>query len=422
MATMATITLDDLPGICIDAIAHGLQDMCNPLECVQTAATLTQVCKSSDALRSISDALFDVVDPGCVSRLKDLQERELSQRGLIDKLLCNPIGLSTEDATVVGTQIGNPPNRTLRRMLPNLGHILRSITLQPTAYKCPVRSNVRMGIAAYHCDDMLVDINTARTTYKLTRADLSCLPYHRRRNPFYRRAPATRMYLLCDVIKRYIAKFGPGPNVFETTLEKGVQQLHLEKKEVNAARTKAKRAAFVENCILLRGGHGFVAMEDFHTDINDFVNGCLTYKQIEESCDRVFAIARRKADLVKKLNEVGCVLRDDSRLCNQYIQDGFGDIDYIVNTMREMKFFHDHTDYPRYMQCIMDALVDHEQDVAKALGFWLTADDYRELRYQASSEAKHVALCTWARTFASRDAALASKDLPPTLANAVALC
>lgn len=66
---------------------------------------------------------------------------------------------------------------------------------------------------------------------------------------------------------------------------------------------------------------------------------------------RVRITDERKELLKQRLEQQGCKLRDDSRLCNDYIENG-GDIDFIVMTMREMKFYFEHTNYEvEYDRC-----------------------------------------------------------------------
>lgn len=54
---------------------------------------------------------------------------------------------------------------------------------------------------------------------------------------------------------------------------------------------------------------------------------------------------RKRAELGRALNAVGCVLRDDSHLCNAYIYYGGVELEDVVNTMVEMKFFFANTRY-----------------------------------------------------------------------------
>lgn len=59
----------------------------------------------------------------------------------------------------------------------------------------------------------------------------------------------------------------------------------------------------------------------------------------------------RRAKLEAALEERGCELRADSKLCDAYIGTGRGDVQVIADVMAEMKFVHEHT---RYAQILHD--------------------------------------------------------------------
>jgi hypothetical protein len=59
----------------------------------------------------------------------------------------------------------------------------------------------------------------------------------------------------------------------------------------------------------------------------------------------------KRHDLLKhKLATHGCKLRDDSRLCWNYIESNIGNVDEIVEIMCEMKFYYEHTKYGRMLK------------------------------------------------------------------------
>jgi hypothetical protein len=58
--------------------------------------------------------------------------------------------------------------------------------------------------------------------------------------------------------------------------------------------------------------------------------------------------AVREANLVAKLSELGCELRSDSKLCNDYIATGKGDPADIARVLREMRFYFDETRYAEF--------------------------------------------------------------------------
>lgn len=143
--------------------------------------------------------------------------------------------------------------------------------------------------------------------------------------------------------------------------------------------------------------------------------------------------ASRRAWLEHELRAVGCVPRDDSRLCAAYLRGGEGDPRRVAEVMAEMKFFHEHTEY----EAIRDALYEQARDEYQQE--W---DEYRgdhDLigggcfgdrpgpfgRYYDKDEASHgakgTALRRWTDAQASLEAALHAPVLPRTLRRAILL-
>ncbi|TPX48830.1 hypothetical protein SeMB42_g02842 [Synchytrium endobioticum] len=56
---------------------------------------------------------------------------------------------------------------------------------------------------------------------------------------------------------------------------------------------------------------------------------------------------QRRAVLEGQLKTKSLKLRKDSRLCKEYIEDGVGDLPYIVQVMEEMSWYHEATNYKR---------------------------------------------------------------------------
>ena len=79
--------------------------------------------------------------------------------------------------------------------------------------------------------------------------------------------------------------------------------------------------------------------------------------------------------LVAALQRLGCELRTDSRLCDDYIEHGNGDPDEISGIMAEMKFYHDHTDYAAIREEIYNtARQEFEDEMSDDDGY--DRDDY----------------------------------------------
>jgi hypothetical protein len=114
------------------------------------------------------------------------------------------------------------------------------------------------------------------------------------------------------------------------------------------------------------------------------------------------AVHSRRLELVMALNERGCRLRGDSRLCQAYIEEGVGDPHDIARQMQEMAFFHRHTRYGDFFRQIVETYRDNEE-------YWD--------RDEVSAQAKARALKDWAATEypGGRQTARRAPELPPSL-------
>lgn len=169
--------------------------------------------------------------------------------------------------------------------------------------------------------------STAKKDYRLKEDDLEQLECMLHRNPYGRRSPPMKLYYVSDVRIAALRRFGSRP-AFEVALAMA------QNRQRKARMTKAER------------------------------------------------MAERERVLVHKLQEHGCELRDDSRLCSAYIERGVGDPQAIATIMEEMQFFHNHTRYADIIsRNIEDALDlfgqfdrDEESACAKAEALELYVD------------------------------------------------
>jgi hypothetical protein len=81
---------------------------------------------------------------------------------------------------------------------------------------------------------------------------------------------------------------------------------------------------------------------DYYRD--NFVKGLITFEKIQslvrEEEERWLEIKNRRKILKSMLKDAGLVLREDSKLCRNYIMKGIGYAPNIVKTMRKMHWFH----------------------------------------------------------------------------------
>lgn len=135
-----------------------------------------------------------------------------------------------------------------------------------------------------------VTASVAKCDYRLNDDDLKDLPVKLMRNPYGRNQPFMRLYDVSMVREVALDKYG-GREGFE----RAVRQSELRKAQIRETKETNAMA--------------------------------------------------RKATLEKALRRVGCVLRNDSRICDSYIYRGIGEPNEIAKIMLEMRFLYDHTRY-----------------------------------------------------------------------------
>jgi hypothetical protein len=83
---------------------------------------------------------------------------------------------------------------------------------------------------------------------------------------------------------------------------------------------------------------------DYYRD--NFVKGIITFEKIQslvkEEEEKWLEIKNRRKILKSMLKDAGLVLREDSKLCRNYIMNGIGYAPNIVKTMRKMHWFNTH--------------------------------------------------------------------------------
>lgn len=132
----------------------------------------------------------------------------------------------------------------------------------------------------------------------------------------------------------------------------------------------------------------------------------------------------RQAWLTAALERKGCTLREDSRVCQAYIEDGIGDLETICNVMCEMKFYFAHTNY----EAIRDEMYNQAHDEYEEECDEFNRDQYRDYEFrprfnfdssEASEWAKFSALKEWIASKPNANDAFLTPDLPNTLKNEV---
>ena len=151
----------------------------------------------------------------------------------------------------------------------------------------------------------------------------------------------------------------------------------------------------------------------------DLIQLCRDHGVVTDS--EVSTKAIRRDWLVAALRNVGCELRDDSRLCEAYIDYGHGNLQNICSIMAEMKFYYDHTDYASILEALYDkAQEEYDEEMNNYNEFY----DDRDFRprfnkffdsYDASDTAKSEAIERWFAQYTNPKDALDHPELPGSL-------
>jgi hypothetical protein len=105
-----------------------------------------------------------------------------------------------------------------------------------------------------------------------------------------------------------------------------------------------------------------------------------TEKLLVEESTRLLQKETRRDDLIAALSTHNLSLREDSKLCQMYIDQGVHDLDYVVHTMRQMRYLYENTDYPKIVRGMLDrAYEDARQNIRWDHGYISDPDEYEEL-------------------------------------------
>lgn len=113
---------------------------------------------------------------------------------------------------------------------------------------------------------------------------------------------------------------------------------------------------------------------------------------MERDIDRKNASKGRENTLKTRLNAVGLPLRSDSKMCAEYIRGERNDLEKVVETMQEMSYLFQHTNY----QSILSGIIESwRRDIRASYG-WMDREDFNYLFQDElptlSERAKRVAV------------------------------
>lgn len=195
----------------------------------------------------------------------------------------------------------------------------------------------------------------AMSIYKLNKEEyFDDLSEINRRNPHYRSAAPTRLFLISELLiatQRF--KKGGFVGLVDRNERRAVNEIERKEKaakirseeEAKKREDEARRRAELTEGLAARG---LVVREDIPLCTGYITRGELNGHPLEEVLQLMVELNQREIALREALTARGLELRGDSALCSAYITHGENSgktMEQVVEVMAEMKFFFTHTDY-----------------------------------------------------------------------------
>lgn len=302
-------------------------------------------------------------------------------------------------------------SKNIQKLVRDIGW--KKVCFIPPTYeseKCTVCHTTKRTINPFGYCSNCVDVNKyitatdAKKLWYLTDDDLEQLTTHTKWNNHYRKY--IRLFMTSDVIHLSIAKHRGCYVIYqkrnkknEVSAAKNKRQQQLEKLKLDTDPNSKKWRLCIEE--FLKNGKGGIKSVrqkleryDTYCDIlkkrydereisilKQYIEQCLddTTINIEEFIATKHEYhdekKKRRTVLVERLKEHGLSLRSDSKLCDQYLEMERNDLDYIVETMREMNFLFNNTNYSNIMTNLVD---DLKKDIRNSYG-WLPYEEFSQM-------------------------------------------
>lgn len=194
----------------------------------------------------------------------------------------------------------------------------------------------------------ILTFTEAKEEYKLTPTDLENIPYSEHVHSLYNRV--CKIYMVED-IKQYIdTKYGQAKLDERRLKSESRRQKLRENKQM-----KEKKQTEMENerknmVIQLLAENGYYYDDDnYEASLFIYNNGKFEPEKILAMAKKIHDEKSKKIErrelLNAELEKYGCSIRNDSILCHEYIEFGNRDLMFVVNTMREMDFLMNKTEY-----------------------------------------------------------------------------
>ncbi len=196
-------------------------------------------------------------------------------------------------------------------------------------------------------------MSDARDEYKLTADDLKNIPYEEYLHSVYRNV--CKLYCVEDIKKYVKQKYG------QKKLEERRDKSDKRKEKMKDAREIEREKRIEMNkmrkqrVLDLLSDNGLY-FDDDNRYASEYIDGEIEFEEgkILEMAEQIHnskrMVEERRERLREELEKYGCELRGDSILCERYIKSDNGDLETIVNVMREMKFLFEKTEYSKLIK------------------------------------------------------------------------
>ena len=395
--------MNSLPPLCLESIAHQAYAICKDIrERAQIAASLAIV--GNMQTEYISHHLYDMIDEGSLKARNDALFLNTESRSKWHDIVqacisVNKADIQLEKLREVCKKIGTTTSGSKAKVMQTIELrrcIIDTLLEQPplSPRKCQIRPSVRRLVAALKDPDVRITVTTAKIQYKLKEKDIVDLVCDERCNPYGQHKPPMRLYKVIDIIPIFNTQHGYKDDTTHWAFMNEEQLLEDQRK----LKRMLNRTTFIEET-LKKHNTTFDELKivDNECHLSRIHSSNISRQDIEGYIE---VLARRiinRKHLETELGKVGCKLRDDSRLCRNYIMCQQGNLKTIVDTMCEMKFFFDETNYAKNLKRLLDECFRDLREYGEY--HYMSEDDINEVHCQASDNAKRVTIDEWCKKY-----------------------
>lgn len=224
----------------------------------------------------------------------------------------------------------------------------------------------------------LITATDCKKYWYMNDADLLQLNVYNTRNKLYR--TNIRLFYEREIKEYVLIKYGGSKKLAEHINKK---KQRLAKLQQTKAKTKEKKHEMIETrmkVLVERLSEKNLAMSDDHGTCERYITNQIddidyVIRILQDVKDRKRKVQERREILKAKLQEQNLNLRNDSRVCSDYIYGKRDDIDNVVLIMMEMNYFFSKTNYKNIMDRLMS---DLKTEIRESYGY-LDSDEYHDM-------------------------------------------